>query len=130
MTAFDITKFDMGFGSERYVRYDNRFVARFKYARAAASAKDFVKFLVKNFSVEEYFGLIDGGMTPAGALETKGHINYNIRMAMKQEGVSTKEELLALRRKQTDERRSRDRAIYYYVCTDKTMNDAIAGVKA
>lgn len=94
-TKFDITKFDMGWGSERWVKYDGRFVGRFKYHRPAANARHFVKFLVANFTVEEFFALVEeGNMAPAKALETKGYISLNILSAMKKGGYSTVREML------------------------------------
>lgn len=118
MTKFDITKFDMGHGSERWVMYDRKFVARFKY-RGAAAARDFVKFLVKNFTVEEYFGLLEtknpnslvnNNYSPAEILESKGHINYNIRMQMKARGIATKAEYMAIIRQEYDAYRVRTAA--------------------
>lgn len=99
MTKFDPRKFDMGYGSERYVKYDGEFIARFKYGRPAACARHFVKFLVANFAVEEYAeGLskplvIDGktigrNMAPAEVLATKGFVDFNTMQAMKRAGFT------------------------------------------
>jgi hypothetical protein len=52
-----------------------RFVARFKYGGMVA----FKKFLRENFTVEEYFDLLDGGMAPIQALQTKGYVSPNVR---------------------------------------------------
>jgi hypothetical protein len=47
------------------------FIARFKYSKK--SRGKFTKFLMKNFTVEEYLDLLDSGMAPITALETKGY---------------------------------------------------------
>ncbi len=90
MTKFVQSDFDMGNGSERWVMYgpNRRFVGRFKYMRPAANARHFVKFLIANFTVEEYFGLCDGSlnggkrMAPAEALRTKGYVSLNEKHAL------------------------------------------------
>jgi hypothetical protein len=57
MTAFIKDNF---YGSE-YVDYNidgkSKFVARFKYKRGSKGS--FITFLIKNFTVEEYFGRLD-----------------------------------------------------------------------
>lgn len=60
MTKFQLDQFDFGRGSERWVMYgpERKFVGRFKY-RGASAAKHFVKFLITNFEVEEYFELLN-----------------------------------------------------------------------
>ncbi len=82
MTKFVKADFDMGYGSERYVRYDNKFVARFKYHRPAANANHFVKFLIANFTVEEYFAALDAGKAPAEILREKGYVSLNMQKAI------------------------------------------------
>ena len=59
-----------------------RFVARFKNGGMVA----FKKFLRDNFTVEEYFGLLDSGMAPLRALETKGYISPNVAKILKMRG--------------------------------------------
>lgn len=66
MTKFDKSKFS---GSE-YVTYEGKFVSRFKRGGKA----DFIKFLINNFSVEEYFQKLDLLKTPLGVLKTKGYV--------------------------------------------------------
>jgi len=62
------------------------FVARFKYGGGSAHFK---AFLIKNFTVEEYFGLTSrkaiGGqdLAPLTALETKGYLSPNARKSIK-----------------------------------------------
>lgn len=106
MTAFNKADFDMGHGSERWVMYgpERRFVARFKYARPGANANHFVKFLIKNFTVEEFFGLIDTGMTPAKVLETKGYVSLNTLAAWKAMGVDNAEDYHRVLRERYDNR--------------------------
>jgi len=106
MAKFIKENFNMGSGSERWVEYmvdtkhpntprtklsdwshlDRRFVARFKYFNPGRSANHFVKFLMKNFTVEEYFEARKSGKTPAHILKEKGYICYNIQKKMKERG--------------------------------------------
>ncbi len=52
MTKFDKSKFTYYSG---YLMYDGQFVARFKYSRVPVSKGVFLKQLLKNHTVEEYF---------------------------------------------------------------------------
>ena len=52
MTKFDKSKFTYYSG---YLMYDGQFVARFKYSRVPVSKAVFLKQLLKNHTVEEYF---------------------------------------------------------------------------
>ena len=67
MTRFVYTKF---VGNE-YVYFDGKFVARFKRGGRA----DFLKFLVKNFTVEEYFAKMEAGVPPLGILKQRGYVS-------------------------------------------------------
>lgn len=67
MTKFDKSKFT---GDKEYAFYDGEFVARFKRGGKA----DFLKFLVANFTVDEYFGMLATIKTPLGVLKTKGYV--------------------------------------------------------
>jgi len=78
MTAFIKTEFS---GSE-CVSYGGKFVARFK--RGGKSS--FLTFLVKNFSVEEYFGRLDAGESPLKILEAKGYLLPHIKKLLKGTG--------------------------------------------
>ena len=69
--------------TEVYVRNDNKFVARFKYARPKSNAKHFVKFLTKNFTPEEYFAKMEAGGSPAGILQEKGYVSLNVLIGRK-----------------------------------------------
>lgn len=99
MTKFQLDQFDFGRGSERWVMYgpERKFVGRFKY-RGASAAKHFVKFLIANFEVEEYFELLNtpnpknpwkNNYAPAEVLRLKGYLNQNQQRAMKAAGVKT-----------------------------------------
>jgi hypothetical protein len=59
-----------------------RFVARFKRGGMVS----FKKFLRDNFTVEEYFGLLDSGMAPLKALGTKGYVSPNVARILKMRG--------------------------------------------
>lgn len=75
-TKFEKAKFSAG----EYLMYGGaagKFVARFKYSRRDRAG--FIKFLVENFGVEEYFQMLDGGMPPTKILETKGYISKTVK---------------------------------------------------
>ncbi|PZR79770.1 MAG: hypothetical protein DI537_40640 [Stutzerimonas stutzeri] len=93
MTKFALSDFDMGSGSERYVTYGpNRdFIARFKYMRPAANAKHFVKFLIANFTVEEYAAARAAGKAPAEILREKGYVSLNEANAAKRRAAAEAE---------------------------------------
>ena len=65
-----------------YVRYDNKFVARFKHQRNAKGS--FITFLVKNFTVEEYFAAMASGLAPLQVVEPKGYILPHIKKWLKE----------------------------------------------
>lgn len=75
MSKFDKTQFNF-FGG--YLTYNNTFIARFKHGGMG----DFKRFLVKNFSVEEYLQLLEE-MPPVKVLETKGYIHPALRRIAK-----------------------------------------------
>ena len=58
-----------------------RFVARFKYGGMVA----FKKFLRENFTVEEYFDLLEN-MAPLKVLETKGYVSPKVAKILKMRG--------------------------------------------
>ena len=78
MTKFIKTEFS---GSE-YINYGGKFVARFKRGGKAT----FLTFLVKNFTVEEYFGRLEAGETPLKILESKGYLLPHIKKLLKTTG--------------------------------------------
>ena len=78
-----------GTRGEYWVSYENQFVARFKHGSAKASANHFIKFLVKNFTVEEYFAKLEQpNSAPVRVLEEKGYVSYNVAKILKKEGYA------------------------------------------
>mgnify|MGYP006282642985 CR=1 FL=1 len=75
-TKFDTTKFNYHGGYLTYGQYfttDEKFVARFKYAAQRRRKNAFVKFLVANFTPQEYFSRREAGETPLDILQSKGY---------------------------------------------------------
>ena len=70
-----------------WVTYNNEFVARFKYG-AKPGAATFITFLIKNFTVEEYFGEIAKGVSPLKIVEAKGYLLPHIKRWLKAGGYS------------------------------------------
>lgn len=68
-------------GSVIYVAHEGQFVARFKYARPGVNATAFCRFLVENFTVEEYFAQRAAGVAPLTILESKGYVSPNVQYA-------------------------------------------------
>ena len=62
-----------------------RFVARFKYA-AKSSLGPFATFLRRNFTVEEYFALVDADKSPLKIAESKGFVLSHIKKWLKRDG--------------------------------------------
>ena len=61
-----------------YLTYEGQFVARFK----RGGKTEFVKFLVKNFTVEEYFAARET-LQPIEVLETRGFVSAKIKRLLK-----------------------------------------------
>ena len=98
MTRFQKDQFAYDGG---YLTYgpEHRFVARFKYAATSSKAR-WIKFMVENFSVEEYFAAHDAGRSPLEIMESKGfvltHILKWLRTGQLQEWKGrSREEILA-----------------------------------
>jgi len=53
-----------------YLSYDRKFVARFKYNKPLYPK--FKKFLIQNFTPDEYFAEMAKGVSPLQALQNKG----------------------------------------------------------
>jgi len=70
--------------SGEYLKYDGKFIARFKHKPGAAGT--FQTSLMKNFEVEEYFYLMDKKLPPLTILESRGYILPHIRKWIR-EGV-------------------------------------------
>jgi len=66
-----------------YLTYDNKFVARFKYS--ASDKASFTTFLIKNFTVEEYFNKLENE-SPLIILKSKGYISNSIKRMLKANG--------------------------------------------
>lgn len=82
MTLFDKTRFT----GSNFVMYEGRFVARFRRGGRA----DFLKFLVKNFTVEEYFAKLEGDrLAPLEILEERGYICPNTLKTLREMGYPT-----------------------------------------
>lgn len=62
---------------------DRKFVARFKYGQGGGSFK---AFLIKNFTVEEYFAQYDAGVSPLKIVEEKGYLLPHIKTWLKRDG--------------------------------------------
>ena len=74
--------------SSGYVTYgeDCKFVARFKHARDGAGS--FIDFLIKNFTVEEYFSHLDAGKSPFIIVEAKGYLLPHVKAWLKRDGYA------------------------------------------
>ena len=83
MSKFDKALFVKSSG---YVTYGptGRFVARFKYMKGSASS--FITFLVRNFTVEEYFARREAGETPLAIVESRGYVLPHIKKILKERG--------------------------------------------
>ena len=71
-----------------YEHGERKFVARFKMAGAGT----FKTFLIKNFTVEEYFGRMDAGESPLEIAKSKGYILPHIKKQMKDLGYKLTKE--------------------------------------
>lgn len=80
MTKFDKAQFDCHGG---YLTYgpERKFVARSKYR--ATDLASIRSFLIKHFSVEEYFARHAAGEAPLTILESKGYLLPHIRRWLK-----------------------------------------------
>lgn len=74
MTKFIKSEFSPG----EYATYNGQFVARFK----RGGRGEFLTFLCKNFTVEEYFSQLAANKAPLKILMAKGFIPARIRKLM------------------------------------------------
>jgi len=85
MTVYFDNK-DFDFNGTHLIYRDGRkrrFVARFKNGGMVA----FKKFLRENFTVDEYFDLLENeGLPPLKVLETKGYVSPNVAKILKHRG--------------------------------------------
>ena len=64
------------YGLGQYTK-DRRIVARFKYSKRDKAS--FIKFLIANFTVEEYFDAMANDMSPGAILESKGWVSPTVK---------------------------------------------------
>jgi len=85
MTVYFDNK-DFDFNGTHLIYKDGRkrrFVARFKHGGMVA----FKNFLRNNFTVDEYFDLLENeGLPPLKVLETKGYVSPNVAKILKHRG--------------------------------------------
>ena len=73
----DFIKEEFSRSSDReWLSYNGKFVARFRYNKKSA---DFVKFLINNFTQEEYFGRLANKEAPLEVLMSKGFVPQHIK---------------------------------------------------
>lgn len=63
----------------------NNFVARFKHVKDQNSVK---KFLIENFTVEEYFDRLNKNEAPLQILRSKGYLQPHIKKWLKEGGYT------------------------------------------
>jgi hypothetical protein len=68
----------LSYGPER------KFVANF--SKRGGGKATFIKFLIKNFTVEEYFEMYNSGMAPLRIVQTKGYLLPHIKTWLKRDG--------------------------------------------
>lgn len=75
MTAFTNDNLWMSGDCLMYLVYGEtpRFIARFKYGKRGLGS--FKKFLMQNFTMEEYFAEMDKRIPPLRILESKGYVS-------------------------------------------------------
>ena len=61
-----------------------KFIANF--AKRGGGKASFITFLIKNFTVEEYFAGIEAGKAPLKIVEEKGYLLPHIKKWLKEEG--------------------------------------------
>lgn len=85
MTAFIKENF---YSNSGYIDYNlgdtSKFVARLKYVKGAKAS--FITFLIKNFTVEEYFSRLENREAPLTILESKGYMLPHIKRVLKENG--------------------------------------------
>ena len=92
MNKFNKELFNYSGGYLTYGQYPDRpkFVARFKYK--GGDKAGFQSFLLKHFTVEEYFGRLAAGEAPLTILESKGYVSANLKKALKAAGFAPTQE--------------------------------------
>jgi len=69
----------LSYGPER------KFVANF--SKRGGGKAEFVKFLIKYFTVEEYFEMYNAGKPPLAIVQEKGYVLPHIKKMLKQRGL-------------------------------------------
>jgi hypothetical protein len=69
----------LSYGPER------KFVANF--SKRGGGKATFIKFLIKNFTVEEYFEMLETNKSPLGIAQTKGYVLPHIKKWLKDRGL-------------------------------------------
>lgn len=64
--------------TDQWVHYNGKFVARFRNG----GWREFKKFLVNNYSPEEYFARLDDGLAPLQVLMEKGYMSPNMKRSL------------------------------------------------
>ena len=64
---------------------ERKFVANF--SKRGGGKATFMKFLIKNFTVEEYFEMLDANISPLKIVETKGYVLPHIKKWLKERGL-------------------------------------------
>lgn len=78
MSRFVKSEFTEG----EYLTYNGQFVARFKRGGRGS----FITFLVKNFTVEEYFSRLQNGEAPLTILQSKGYLLPHVKRMLQDYG--------------------------------------------
>ena len=86
---FDRSQFHYSGGHLTYGD-DWQFVARFKYS--TRDKAKFISFLMKNFTVNEYFRRMKSGECPVEILESKGYVSTTVALILKREGFPVTQE--------------------------------------
>ena len=94
MTAFTKDNLWMSGDCMMYHVYGEtpRFIARFKYGKQGLGS--FKKFLMQNFTMEEYFAEMDKRIAPLRILESKGYVSPQMKKFAKLKGIPATREAL------------------------------------
>jgi hypothetical protein len=85
MTTF--TKANLNFDG-MYLHYVDEFMLRHFVARfkRRGDAGTFITFLIKNFTVDEYFDMLAGGVAPLTIVQSKGYLQPHIKKWLREGG--------------------------------------------
>jgi len=89
---FSKENFSYGGGYLSYfVNGEYKFIARLKYAQTSSKGP-WITFMVKNFTVEEYFSRMENGEGPLTIMESKGFILSHIKKWLRDGGYPVTQE--------------------------------------